>query len=109
MYISMWALVLLVALVAFVFYQAGAQAVRAAWRKSEEARQERKRLKKEQRKEEAAWQRIREEYGEALDDEAAMIPPDTVDPRGACANGIMVGTEECQRGSRSWVKTREVR
>ena len=73
MYIPMWGLVLLFVIVAYVFYQAGAQHVRAAWRKSEEERRERRRLKKEQKEQEAAWQRIREEYGADLDDEAVTM------------------------------------
>jgi hypothetical protein len=69
LYIPLWELVLLFVIVAFVSYKAGAEKVRTAWRKSDKARRERRR----QKREEAARQRIRETYGEELDDEAVTM------------------------------------
>src|SRR6267143_5860091 len=73
MFIPMWVLVVLVGAVAYVSYQAGAHGLRTAWRKTDRARAERRRIKKEQRREEAVWQRLKAQYGNDLDDEALTM------------------------------------
>ena len=70
MYLPWWAIILLGLAIAVMAYEAGTDRVRTQWHKSEKERRERRRVRKEQKHEAGARQRIRAQYGDDLDDEA---------------------------------------